>query len=191
MKEKSQKRKNDILRATLELVAEQGFHGTSISQIAKKANVNVGLIYYYFENKDDILTALYIDCKTRLSEHAFQNCSQNLSVDIVLKQIVKNIINYFMDNRLELPFIEQFDNSPYLGLVIESNEYLETMKPYSVMYDNLIKQDLIKKLPVEIFQNLLMGAIISLTKYYLNQSKIDDEATLDTAVKAIWDMVKL
>ena len=50
-----QEKKKQISDAALELFAENGFHGTSISQIAKKARISKGLIYNYFESKNEIL----------------------------------------------------------------------------------------------------------------------------------------
>ncbi len=50
-----QEKKKLIMDVALELFAENGFHGTSISQIAKKAQISKGLIYNYFESKNDIL----------------------------------------------------------------------------------------------------------------------------------------
>ncbi|MGM0622204.1 MAG: TetR/AcrR family transcriptional regulator, partial [Bacteroidota bacterium] len=48
-------KKQLILDTALELFAENGFHATSMSQIAKKAGVSKGLAYNYFESKQDIL----------------------------------------------------------------------------------------------------------------------------------------
>lgn len=39
----------------LELFAENGYHATSISQIAKKAKISKGLTYNYFDSKNKIL----------------------------------------------------------------------------------------------------------------------------------------
>jgi AcrR family transcriptional regulator len=47
--------RTEILKAALELFATNGFHGTSISQIAEKAGISKGLMYNYFRNKDDLL----------------------------------------------------------------------------------------------------------------------------------------
>jgi AcrR family transcriptional regulator len=44
-----------ILNTALELFAQQGFHSTSIEQIAKKAGISKGLTYNYFESKKSIL----------------------------------------------------------------------------------------------------------------------------------------
>jgi AcrR family transcriptional regulator len=43
------------METALELFAENGFHATSISQIAKKAGISKGLAYNYFQSKNEIL----------------------------------------------------------------------------------------------------------------------------------------
>lgn len=48
-------RRQDILDAALKLFAENGFHNTSISMIARRVKISKGLIYNYFESKDEIL----------------------------------------------------------------------------------------------------------------------------------------
>lgn len=47
-----------ILEAALTLFAEKGFHGTSIAQISKAAGVSKGLMYNYFEKKEDLLLGI-------------------------------------------------------------------------------------------------------------------------------------
>src|SRR5690606_5590665 len=51
-------KKELILESALELFAENGFHATSISQIAKQAGISKGLIYNYFESKNEILSEI-------------------------------------------------------------------------------------------------------------------------------------
>lgn len=48
-------RKQEIIDGALRLFVEQGYEQTSVSQIAKKIGVAKGLVYYYFESKDEIL----------------------------------------------------------------------------------------------------------------------------------------
>ena len=47
-----------IMETSLELFAENGYHATSISQIATKAGISKGLIYNYYESKNELLEAL-------------------------------------------------------------------------------------------------------------------------------------
>jgi AcrR family transcriptional regulator len=43
-----------ILQAASDLFIKNGFEGVSISQIAKKAEINQSLIYHYFESKEEL-----------------------------------------------------------------------------------------------------------------------------------------
>ena len=52
------KSKAAIIEAALELFANNGFHSTSVTQIAKKAGVSKGLMYNYFDSKEALLEAI-------------------------------------------------------------------------------------------------------------------------------------
>ncbi|MFZ2950245.1 MAG: helix-turn-helix domain-containing protein, partial [Desulfuromonadaceae bacterium] len=52
-------KRDEIVRAALELIAENGFHGAPMAMIAEKAGVGAGTIYRYFENKDVLINELY------------------------------------------------------------------------------------------------------------------------------------
>ena len=41
----------------MQLIDEEGFEGITIRKVAKRANVNVALINYYFGSKDKLLNA--------------------------------------------------------------------------------------------------------------------------------------
>jgi AcrR family transcriptional regulator len=47
-----------IEAAALQLFAEKGFHNTSISAIAKAAGISKGLLYNYYDSKEDLLDSL-------------------------------------------------------------------------------------------------------------------------------------
>jgi putative nucleotidyltransferase with HDIG domain len=68
-----QEKKDAILKATLNLILQYGFHGTPISKIAKEADVGVGTIYRYFENKEILITELFLDLKQSMAEIAIEN----------------------------------------------------------------------------------------------------------------------
>jgi AcrR family transcriptional regulator len=51
--------RQQILDAAFELFANEGFTKTSIAAVAKKAEVSKGLIYHYFDSKQDILNGIF------------------------------------------------------------------------------------------------------------------------------------
>ncbi|HEU4643219.1 MAG TPA: TetR/AcrR family transcriptional regulator [Gemmatimonadaceae bacterium] len=48
-------RADALLDAALRVVAERGYKRTRLEQIAEAAGVSVGTVYYYFDNKEDLL----------------------------------------------------------------------------------------------------------------------------------------
>jgi AcrR family transcriptional regulator len=51
---KSEKSRNAILKAALDLFSRQGYRGTSIREIAKRAGVSTGNVYHHFADKETI-----------------------------------------------------------------------------------------------------------------------------------------
>ena len=50
-----------ILDAAVRVFARQGFHGCRVSDIAEEAGVAYGLVYHYFDSKDEILDTLFLE----------------------------------------------------------------------------------------------------------------------------------
>jgi AcrR family transcriptional regulator len=51
-------RANDILEAARSIFESKGFLNTTLQDVAKEAEISVGLIYRYFQSKEDIFAAL-------------------------------------------------------------------------------------------------------------------------------------
>lgn len=58
MEEYSEKQLS-ILTVAERLFADQGFHGTSVRDIAQEADVNIAMISYYFGSKDKLLETIF------------------------------------------------------------------------------------------------------------------------------------
>jgi len=58
-REMREKTRNLILEHALKLFSIKGYHGTSISDIAKSAGISKGLAYNYFESKQKLVEALF------------------------------------------------------------------------------------------------------------------------------------
>src|SRR5690625_3736940 len=48
-----------IIDAAVKVIAENGYHSSQVSKIAKEAGVADGTIYLYFKNKEDILVSVF------------------------------------------------------------------------------------------------------------------------------------
>lgn len=52
-----EERRRQILQAALKVFSQRGFHAANVSDVAAEAGVSQGTIYWYFESKEDLLTA--------------------------------------------------------------------------------------------------------------------------------------
>jgi AcrR family transcriptional regulator len=52
-------RRRQILDAAIRVFARQGFHACRVSDIAREAGVAYGLVYHYFDTKDQVLNELF------------------------------------------------------------------------------------------------------------------------------------
>ena len=54
-------RRRQILDAAIRVFARQGFHACRVSDIAREAGVAYGLVYHYFNSKDQVLNELFVE----------------------------------------------------------------------------------------------------------------------------------
>jgi|SRR6056297_343580 len=62
-------KKENIIDTAIQLFAEKGFHNTSISKIAEAAGVSKGLMYNYFDSKEDLLKHIFDIGAEKLTEN--------------------------------------------------------------------------------------------------------------------------
>ncbi len=56
--EQKEQRRNQILFAALDLFVKKGYSATKVADIAKEANMSVGLLFHYFDSKEKLLETL-------------------------------------------------------------------------------------------------------------------------------------
>lgn len=68
MKERSEAKRAEILRRAAAVFREKGFHRAGMREIARGLGVAPGVLYYYFENKEELLYACQMLSLRRLLE---------------------------------------------------------------------------------------------------------------------------
>jgi AcrR family transcriptional regulator len=151
-----------ILTGTLALISERGFHDTPMSLIAQRSGVSTGIIYHYFENKDDLIHTLYQRIKQEFSAALLVGDPHELPWPDHLKLIWMNAYHYYITHPAETMFLEQYENSPY-HLKWEEMPDENFTRLYA-----LIEQDLaagfMRPLPDPALYALTLGVASSLAK---------------------------
>jgi AcrR family transcriptional regulator len=73
-----EKTRNEILQVALEEFAENGLHGANTDVIAARANITKRLIFYYFNSKEELYTAVLEASYARM-----RTAEENLHVDML------------------------------------------------------------------------------------------------------------
>ncbi|MCF6269201.1 MAG: TetR/AcrR family transcriptional regulator [Melioribacteraceae bacterium] len=178
-----------ILEATLKLISERGFHGTSMQMVADIAKVGAGTIYRYFENKEDLLSKLYVELKIEFSEVLLANYDSTLSFRGRFHNLWKNMVHYSIDNPQKTAYMEQYTNSPFCDHTME-----EIHKKYFSKVANFINeaitQEVIKDVPIDIIAIFTFETAVALAKKHSNGMINLNDENIEIAVNMCWDALK-
>jgi AcrR family transcriptional regulator len=104
-----------ILQAMLELVAERGFHDAPMSLVARRAGTSAGIIYHYFPSKDDLIRALYLHVKAKVGRFLIEGQVADMPAEQAFKRVWMNAYRFYRTHQQETKFLDQYENSPYCG----------------------------------------------------------------------------
>ncbi len=90
-------KREHIMEVAVELFATNGFEGTSIRQLAKKANVNIAMINYYFGSKEKLFETILEHKATymRIRIEAVE-ADKSLTEIEKLDQIIEDYVTRFL-----------------------------------------------------------------------------------------------
>lgn len=124
-------RKKTIQSAAMEVFAEQGYHNASMSMIAKKAGVSKGLIYNYFESKEELVKFMMMDLVDEVMH--------DMHLD-VLEDMTREDFIYFIDKGFELVLEDTQKWKLYMTVAMQPevmalvmDKMIEKMQPYMIM----------------------------------------------------------
>ncbi|MCP3025497.1 TetR/AcrR family transcriptional regulator [Halobacillus sp. A5] len=86
---KNKPKYKQIIDAAVVVIAENGYHSSQVSKIAKQAGVADGTIYLYFKNKEDILISLFQDKMGQFIEKVEQETTSRQSAEEKLLTLVE------------------------------------------------------------------------------------------------------
>ena len=152
-------KKEIIMNAAIELFAEKGFEGTSIRDLATRADVNVAMVNYYFGSKDKLFEALIEQKATfmrgRLDEIASnKKLSEIEKIDAIVESYVGRILSQPAFHRVlhqELLMGERETIHQHIVKVFGKN---------TLVLKNIIEQGIKKKIFKKVDPELTMATLI-------------------------------
>jgi AcrR family transcriptional regulator len=121
----SGERKKQILDAALSIFNRQGFDRTRMDDIAREAGLSKGLLYWYFESKQDLLLALLDGVLAEMLQRVEQidrdhgsatdklRVLAELSRQMVDKELISVMFNFFLqslhDEQVQKAFFDLYE----------------------------------------------------------------------------------
>ncbi|WP_397363724.1 TetR/AcrR family transcriptional regulator [Olleya sp. R77988] len=181
-------KKQRIIITMLELVVKQGVHATPMSQVAKEANVAVGTIYHYFENKNQIIEEIYmmivqdygVVLIANLPEKGFKKQYQTMWL---------NLYNYFVGNPLAFKFMEFVAVPPIITqeLVAQSVPYISNIRD---LFLEGIENKELRNAPVRLILQMAFGDVVSSIRLKVKNELEMNKKQIDQALDMSWDSIK-
>ena len=103
IKKPKQERIGEIIQAAVDEFLENGYEGTSMESIARRAGVSKGGLYHHFSSKDEILLLANQKLNEPIQAIMLQ-ASQHPSASEGLKLYLRNYLKYWLEHRREMAF---------------------------------------------------------------------------------------
>jgi len=152
MRRKDDEKEKNIKEAVIKLILEQGFHGTSISKIAKEAGVSPATVYIYYENKEVMLRDIYLEYSDEILDYLLSKLYKEMDGHELIEMLTRSYYTYIQEHGEIFHFVDQFSSCPSL-----SNQCSEQRNINNL---NLLLEEMKRKRVIKNFRNDNLMAII-------------------------------
>lgn len=183
-------KRTSLIDAVVQVVAQRGFHGASMSMIAERSGVAPGTIYVHFESKDQLIREAYQELEGRFLEKAMKEYPSKGSIRRRFFHLTDGLIRHWMLSPAEFLFVDQFLSSPYVqvGAVSSPMPVGRYGRIAQLFWEGREKQ-LFKEMPLVMLFALASGPMIQVLRAYLAGMLLLDDDTIAGTVQACWEAV--
>lgn len=175
-----------ILQVTRDLIVARGFHGTSMSKIAKGAGISPATIYYYFAGKDELIHELYLTVKRRSLQAALAARDEHAPLREQQYHINRGYVRYLLNHPQDAAFLAQYERSPYgrAGIALKEQDL------QMAICEQAIREQIVKDVPcalLGVFSTGVAGLIAEM------QDSPELELTDDLVERVVdmcWDAIR-
>ncbi len=178
-------KKTLVMECTRDFVLEVGIEAISMSKIAKRSGVPVGTIYYWFENKLDLINQTYIMSRNKLIPEYREIDKSHLVSS--LKDYVKLYIENSAQNSNDLLLVHSLHLSP----IIMSQNIMEVDTNIGdIKLSKLMELGIIKNVQPDVIDSAVVGMIQEFIAYRIYNKKDITEQDIDEMSALAWDAIK-
>jgi AcrR family transcriptional regulator len=169
-----------VRAALLELVADQGLHGTSMGQVARRADVAIGTIYVHYADRDSLILRVFADVKRDLALSARTGWTDLHSPEERFLAAWHRVYAHLVERPERARFLLQLEASPYAKALHDA--YDDDAAIWTSMTDDL--GDALVELPVDLLYALALGPAVRMAA--TADAALATASTLDKVARGCW-----
>jgi TetR/AcrR family fatty acid metabolism transcriptional regulator len=113
-----------ILRAAITVFARHGYHTSRVADVAREAGVAYGLVYHYFQSKEDLLETIFRRTWSRMLEAVQQVEQEEATAREQLASVARIVLGAWQaDPDLVRVLVREIARSPQLGNEVDEVEH--------------------------------------------------------------------
>lgn len=186
MQSRSKEKKRKLIVAGMKLFSDNGFHKTSVSEIAENAGVSVGSFYGYFKDKKDLL----IEVSQAYGNSIIRGIYGNISDEAPITEDGTAILKFIVNSAKQAHTLSAELHREMLALKNRDHEMAKLDKRITITFQNelevLFKKcgNRIKVKDISTATKLVTGAIEeTMHRCFLENQDEDSAPMLDELVE--------
>lgn len=157
-------KKQQLLEASIDLFAREGFWNTSTARIAKHAGVATGTLFNYFPSKDALIDAVYMHLKHEWLQHIRRDYPEGADTRTRLEHIWYRNIDWGVRFPDRYNLKQQLSMSGVLGDEALNHEAEELAFLQELIQDGF-NQGIFKEMSVDYFNSMVMAELDATVRY--------------------------
>ncbi|MGM0438197.1 MAG: TetR/AcrR family transcriptional regulator [Bacillota bacterium] len=126
-----------IIEAAKELFLENGYHETSMSAIAKNADLGKGTLYWHFDSKNDLFQSMVTKEAKHMLKELNELTEKNLEADEILKKFIRIRVKNIDENKKTTQMF--MDGGNFINEELK-NTMIEIFHSFIDIVEDIIKQ---------------------------------------------------
>lgn len=180
-----------ILTATIELVAERGFHGSPVGEIARRAGVAAGTIYCHFSGKDDLIRRAYEEVEGECLATLRSGYPEGAPLGERYRHLCRSILRFLSGRPTIFRFLEQFHHSPY-GIELRRQRFSGEGggSIISDLFREGVESGLLRPFPIPVLYSFTFGPLIDLVRHHVTGIVTIDDGLVEEVVGSCYDAIR-
>ena len=165
--------KERLLKAALDVFSEQGYAATSVDEIAARAGVTKGAVYYWFRDKEDLAADLQRTLWTTIAYEAQRDLDPGASTTENIKQSFRAYLRSLREHAHARFFLRDCWAVPSLEVAGREQHEAEVVLVQRQVEQGIARGEIVP-VDAETLTRVLLGAFAEATLHVLTSGRAED-----------------